>query len=204
MTNQIDIGAVQTVRKLALAAIGLAAIALSALVDSRWEHPIRHGIETVGLFFIVVSIFGRTWCSLYIHGRKNREIVDRGPYSVCRNPLYVFSIIGAAGVGSLSGSLTIGFAAAVLTSLVFFLVVFKEEHLLTATYGDRYRTYQRRVPRFLPNFSLYANSVIADVNFTGILRTFADACVFLAAVPVMETLEYLRTAGVVPTLLTLP
>jgi protein-S-isoprenylcysteine O-methyltransferase Ste14 len=47
--------------------------------------------ETIGLVLIIVSIFGRTWCAIYLSGRENRELVTRGPYSVCRHPMYSFA-----------------------------------------------------------------------------------------------------------------
>ena len=61
-------------------------------------------IEWFGIFAIILCIFGRTWTSLYIGGRKNRALLTKGPYSVVRNPLYVFSILGAAGAGAQLGS----------------------------------------------------------------------------------------------------
>ena len=49
-------------------------------------------IEMAGLVLILVCILGRTWCTLYIGGLKKRELVTAGPYSVVRNPLYVFTL----------------------------------------------------------------------------------------------------------------
>ena len=61
------------------------------------RHPAHHDLHA-----------RPTWSSLYIAGRKGRELVTVGPYSTCRNPLYFFSIVGAAGMGAQSGSLTLG------------------------------------------------------------------------------------------------
>jgi protein-S-isoprenylcysteine O-methyltransferase Ste14 len=38
----------------------------------------------------------RLWCSLYISGYKNSQLITSGPYSLCRNPLYFFSFVGFA------------------------------------------------------------------------------------------------------------
>ena len=50
-------------------------------------------LETGGVILILVCIVGRTWCTLYIGGNKKRELITAGPYSVVRNPLYVFTSI---------------------------------------------------------------------------------------------------------------
>jgi len=52
-----------------------------------------------GILLAGVGALGRLWCSLYIGGRKTHELVSAGPYGWCRNPLYLFSLIGALGVG---------------------------------------------------------------------------------------------------------
>jgi protein-S-isoprenylcysteine O-methyltransferase Ste14 len=48
---------------------------------------------------------GRTWCSLDISGRKKRELVTVGPYALVRNPLYIFTLLEAFGIGAQSGSM---------------------------------------------------------------------------------------------------
>ena len=91
----LDLATVQRIRKLAvlLALVGLVGLASVTQsiggIDGDWhEH-----VESVGLVAMVFSIVGRAWCSLYIGGRKKAEIVDRGPYSLTLNPLYVLSLI---------------------------------------------------------------------------------------------------------------
>ncbi len=56
--------------------------------------------EIWGITAIFVAIAGRAWVLLYIGGRKNSELVTYGPYSITRNPLYVFSLTGITGVAS--------------------------------------------------------------------------------------------------------
>src|SRR5690242_6764250 len=131
----IDLQELQRKRKQVLA-LGIAFWALLLLfTQSRWSSTAPHLhtlIERVGLLLILVCIMGLTWCTLYIGGHKKRELVTSGPYSVVRNPLYVFTTMGAAGIGAQSGSalLTILFAAGSLA--VFYVVARREEAFLAA------------------------------------------------------------------------
>ena len=201
---RVDIGFVQTVRKVALG-VALAIMgALCAFTASRWSDGVHETIEWAGLLLIFICIYGRTWCSLYIGGRKNFEVVALGPYSVSRNPLYVFSIIGAVGVGAQLGALSTAIVFGVLAWIVFLLVAMQEERYLLAEHGERYREYAARVPRFIPRLSLWKNAELIEVRPRAVVTTFLDACFFVAAVPVAEGIEYLQHAGVIPVLLRIP
>ena len=82
--------------------------------DTRWSPAVHETMRWLGAGLIFVCISGRTWCSLYIGGRKNHELVTTGPYSVSRNPLYVFSIIGAIGIGAQFGAVSVAILAGVV------------------------------------------------------------------------------------------
>lgn len=204
MVANREIRTIQTTRKVVISAALCCAALIVMFSSTPWNHSVHHGIESLGMFLIVVCILGRTWCSIYIVGRKNKELIARGPYSICRNPLYGFSIIGAAGIGALAGSLFLAVACAIVTWLIFYFVVLSEEKELASLFGDAYRRYHLRVPRFLPVCSLYANEIESEVRLVAVFRTFADSCVFLLALPLVELLEYLKAARVLPVLVMLP
>lgn len=204
----LDIAAVQALRKTVLYLLGALSIGMLLFGAALWpddgEGNLHEGIELVGLLLIIVAIVGRTWSSLYIAGRKKSEIVALGPYSVCRNPLYVFSFIGAAGAGAQFGSVTAACAAAIITILVFTVVVRKEERYLSDTFGETYLAYKAQVPRFIPDFSLWRNAQTIEIKPHLVVRTFVDACVFLAAVPVAESIEIAQASGILPVLWMVP
>ena len=204
----VDIGAVQRIRKIVLFVLGAGALALLLFGHSLWPDDVLHGmhenIEAIGLGLILLAIAGRTWCSLYIAGRKKETIVDVGPYSVCRNPLYLFSFFGAAGAGAQFGSFAAALAALLATVVVFTIVVRQEERFLAQKFGETYLAYKARVPRFLPNLRLWRHVQTLEVRPFMVMRTFADACVFLAAIPLAEGIEWLQGAQILPTLWTLP
>lgn len=207
-SSPVDIGAVQRVRKIVLFALGATALVVLLFGHSMWPDEVLHGmhenIEAVGLGLILVAIAGRTWCSLYIAGRKKETIVDVGPYSVCRNPLYLFSFIGAAGAGAQFGSFAAALAALIATIVVFAVVVRQEERFLAQKFGETYLAYKARVPRFIPDMRLWRHVPTLEVRPFMVMRTFADACVFLAAIPLAEGIEWLQSVDILPTLWLVP
>jgi protein-S-isoprenylcysteine O-methyltransferase Ste14 len=202
--GSIDIGSVQTIRKIVFL-LGVAILtALFIVGASRWSATVEDAIEWTGRGLIVVCIVGRTWCSLYIGGRKTSRLVTIGPYSVSRNPLYVFSIIGGVGIGAQLGAVSAALLAGVFAWIVHVLVVIQEERLMLASHGDAFRDYAARVPRFLPRLSGWSNAELLEVHPRNVVITFFDACIFLLAIPLAEIFEYLQHTGVIPVLLRLP
>lgn len=204
--SELGLTTIQLIRKAVLLAVIIGSVFLAVFASSRWPDGglVHEGIELTGFCLIALCIAGRTWCSLYIGGLKNKSLIDVGPYSVCRNPLYFFSIVGAAGVGAQVGSAVIGLLAAAVTWGVFYILIFSEERALKAQFGETYREYMARVPRLLPKFSLW-NDVKTLTIRPGIVRaTFVDACVFLISIPLAESFDYLHSTGVVPVLFRMP
>lgn len=201
----VSLSAVQAARKVALAVVLLVGLAGFAVVQGKGLGENTHElVEKVGLALIVVCILGRVWCSLYIGGRKVRDLIDNGPYSLVRNPLYVFSFIGAAGIGAQTGSIVLALACAVVCYIVFAILVRREEAALVKVHGDTYAAYLRSTPRFLPNPRLWWDRETLTVQPVRVMRTFADGLVFLLAIPVAEGLEYLQSIHVLPVLANLP
>jgi len=204
-TAAVQLHPVQIARKFALlATIGLL-IAAFALTRATLLGSLGHDLVLqVGRFLIVLCILGRAWCSLYIGGRKITELVRTGPYSLCRNPLYTLSILGAAGAGAQGGSLVVAVIAGIMTWLVFRLVVAREEATLFDVHGEDYATYVRTTPRFLPNPARWCDSEILEVRPGRVVTTFLDGLLFLAFIPIAGILAKMSEAGLLPVLLYLP
>ncbi len=195
-----DLGRFQARRRRVLAVL-IAAIFLALLFVRSATTPdnaLHEYVEWIGGALILVAILGRTWCTLYIGGRKSAEVVTGGPYSVTRNPLYVFSAIGAIGIGAMTGSIVIAAAFGIMTWLAFLSVILVEERFLERTFGQPYRDYMRRVPRFFPKPWLFHESAELTVRPNLIYRTFTDGLVFILAYPFFEAVEYLQDARILP------
>jgi protein-S-isoprenylcysteine O-methyltransferase Ste14 len=175
--------------------------------DSTWRTQSPGAYELVsrlGTMLILVCVMGRTWCTLYIGGLKKRQLVTLGPYSVVRNPLYLFTIIGTAGIGAQAGSLIMALLLALLVGAVFYAVALREEAFLIATFGSEYAAYAHRVPLFLPRISAWQDAKQLTVSPYLVRRTFTDASLFLFAIPVNDLIDWLQDGGWLPVFLRLP
>jgi protein-S-isoprenylcysteine O-methyltransferase Ste14 len=196
----------QVGRKIVLALGCLLGLSVFIFTDSYWpdDGSVHEAIEWAGMVLIAICVVGRTWCSLYIGNRKNKEVVQDGPYSVVRNPLYVFSIIGGFGVGAQAGGITVALVCGFLTWVVFSWMAQIEEDHMVEKFGSQYLYYMIRVPRLWPHLPLYRSRSSLEVFPAQIARTFWDASIFFVAVPVMELFDYLHGVGNLPTKIWLP
>ena len=204
--SSFSMGSYQTMRRLVLAVLVIVLFAALLFGQSLFppETPVHEAIEMIGVLMIFLGIVGRLWSTLYIGGRKSSEVVSGGPYSMTRNPLYVFSTLAAAGVGAQMGSIlaTIGFG--LLCALAFHVVILREEKYLKETLGAPYEAYMARVPRFIPNLSLYDEGDTGSFRPKLLLNTLLDGLVFLAAMPFFESIDTMQMSGVLPVLFRLP
>jgi protein-S-isoprenylcysteine O-methyltransferase Ste14 len=158
-------------------------------------------VEKIGVGLVLFCVVGRMWSILYIGSKKNQALVATGPYSITRNPLYLFSAIGAMGIGLFVGSLLLALFLGLATWVVLGMTASKEARYLETLFGDEYREYALRTPMFWPRPSLYRDQV-DDVMFSpaALKRTFLDGLVFIAVLPGIEVMESLRDAGYMPIL----
>ena len=164
----------------------------------------HEALETMGVGLLIVCILGRAWCTLYIGGRKANEVVDQGPYSLSRNPLYMFSFIGALGVGLQSGSLAVWLLFLAASIAVFIPVVKGEEAALTTLFGAAFEDYKARVPRFWPSFCLWREAESLSISTRLLYITLRDGLMFALVIPLFEAIDWLQGAGWIAWVLHLP
>lgn len=161
-------------------------------------------LEVSGLFLLTACSVGRLWALIYISGYKTRELITDGPYSIVRNPLYLFSLIGAIGIGLASENLLILAVLLIFYLLYYPLTILAEENTLTGKFGQLYIDYAKRTPRFLPKFSLYKKPGPYQINADTFVRNLADGMWFVWIFILFHFIEMLQEAGVIPVLLKVP
>jgi protein-S-isoprenylcysteine O-methyltransferase Ste14 len=153
---------------------------------------ISTGLFLTGLVLVGIATVGRLWCSLYISGHKNAELITTGPYSLSRNPLYFFSLLGFAGIGFASETFTLGSVLIVAMLIGYPAVIRQEEAALRARFGATFDAYCARVPRFLPMLSGYVEPETYVVNPRLFRRTMFDVVWFIWFVGIVEVVEALH------------
>lgn len=157
-----------------------------------------------GLGLVLIAVLGRCWCMLYLGGHKGSSLISQGPYSISRNPLYLFSLCAVTGMGALSGSLLLGPVLALFVYAVFNNVIDEEQVLLHKVFGQDYQAYCQRVPRLAPRLSLWNSPTELKISLTGLTRTLRDALPYFLIWPVFALAQWLQINGWVPVLLRLP
>lgn len=148
--------------------------------------------EMLGYIGLSAAALGRIWCLLFIAGKKSKVLTTEGPYSMVRNPLYVFSFIGAVGFGLAVENPLLALLIG-LTFIMFYPRVIRgEEAHLKAIHGEEYEAYCRRTPRWIPKLSLYKEPEFIEVRTRQFREGILDAMWFLWAFLLWEILEGLQ------------
>jgi protein-S-isoprenylcysteine O-methyltransferase Ste14 len=183
-----------------LQAAGALIAAAILLTQPLLTGAVHEFVELAGIGLVILCIAGRVWSSLYIGSKKNRELVTAGPYSITRNPLYLFSTVGAVGIGMMFGSLVASVVLGLLAYGVLITTAHREAEDLGKIFGSRYAAYSSETPLFWPKLSLYRDTDEIAFSPKALRRTFIDGLLFLAAFPLIEAVEHLQTDGVLPIL----
>jgi hypothetical protein len=94
------------------------------------------------------------WLRGYAAGyvKKNRELTMTGPYAHTRNPLYLGSMLMAAGFAVALLSWPVALVLAVGFALIYVPVIASEERFLRATFPS-FDEYCGQVPRLIPRLT---------------------------------------------------
>jgi protein-S-isoprenylcysteine O-methyltransferase Ste14 len=157
------------------------AVVLLYLVSDSWipdDTPPHERLEYLGYFFILVCVFGRIYSTVFLAGRKNHQLMTDGPFSVVRNPLYVFSLLGIIGVGLESARISILAPLLIMHIISYNFLVRREETL--------------RVKRFIPSFKHYTQPESIETRPQLLLIAIRDAWIWLLPYPIFELIDWLR------------
>ncbi|MDI6686891.1 MAG: isoprenylcysteine carboxylmethyltransferase family protein [Desulfobacterales bacterium] len=178
-------------------------VVLICVSNSLWEDKapfVPMILFLLGAVMIGIASLGRLWCSVYIAGYKTDYLVTQGPYSMCRNPLYFFSFIGALGVGFASESFLIPLIILIAFAIYYPPVIKSEEAELAKLHKNEFEVYFKKVPKFFPKISCLTEPeeyIIKPVIFK---KHMFSALWFIWLMGILEIIEGLHELNVLPTI----
>jgi protein-S-isoprenylcysteine O-methyltransferase Ste14 len=118
----------------------------------------RRAPEPAAVAWSLVLVLPGLWLRGYAAGyvKKNRELTVTGPYAHTRNPLYLGSMLIAAGFALALLSWPVALVLAIGFAAIYVPVIASEERFLRATFPE-FEAYCRRVPRLIPRLVPKAN-----------------------------------------------
>ncbi len=112
-----------------------------------WRRAPRPAAVAWSLALVVPGLWLRAYAAGYV--KKNRELTVTGPYAHVRNPLYLGSMLIAAGFALALLSWPVALALAVGFTVIYVPVIASEERFLRAAFPG-FDEYCRQVPRLIP------------------------------------------------------
>jgi protein-S-isoprenylcysteine O-methyltransferase Ste14 len=117
------------------------------LVTFAWlSRPSVFSME-VGVPVSIGGLLLRGWAAGHL--AKNQELATSGPFAYVRNPLYLGTLITAAGLVVAAREVWLALLFAAVFALVYLPAIELEEQHLRAIFPD-YAQYAARIQRFLP------------------------------------------------------
>jgi protein-S-isoprenylcysteine O-methyltransferase Ste14 len=191
-------------RLLVSRAFGLSALIFLGLGASYWSSRplLNQSLFSSGVLLAVLGVCGRLWCFSYIAGRKKRVLVTIGPYSLCRHPLYFFSLIGGIGLGLCTETLSAPLLFALAFAAYYPHIIQTEEKFLRNNFQD-YEVYREAVPLFFPKWSNFSDGDL-QINARDFQNEILGAGSFLLLIGVFEFLEAMHRTHLLPTYFLIP
>jgi protein-S-isoprenylcysteine O-methyltransferase Ste14 len=122
-----------------------------------WVRLIMLGLAALSIPFTLwrYRTLGKNWVraldrSKFLQ-RKRETLVTSGPYHYVRNPIYLGAFIFIIALALVGANWLLLLPALALIALIY-KQIGKEEAMLIDRFGDEYREYMKRIPRFIPKF----------------------------------------------------
>ncbi|MGB8261995.1 MAG: isoprenylcysteine carboxylmethyltransferase family protein [Terracidiphilus sp.] len=115
-----------------------------------WRQAPQPRAVAWSLALVLPGLWLRGYASGYV--KKNQELTQTGPYAYTRNPLYLGSVLIAAGFAVALLSWAVAAALTVIFLVIYVPVIAGEERFLRATF-PAFDEYCRRVPRLIPRLT---------------------------------------------------
>lgn len=122
-----------------------------------WLPDIGLRLPRAGAVLIVAGASFLIWAAVQFHrfrttiipAGKPTTLLDKGPYAISRNPIYVADLAITTGIALLVGHIACYAVPLLLFLILRYVYIPAEETKMRTLFGDRFGAYCRRVRRWL-------------------------------------------------------
>jgi protein-S-isoprenylcysteine O-methyltransferase Ste14 len=164
---------------------------------------IEEAKDIIAVLIIVAGLAFRSatigWAYIKRGGLNKQVYADKlvtgGFFGLCRNPLYVGNMLLFSGIFVMNGQPLAMLFGIGFHYLIYASIIAAEEHYLRNRFGAEYAGYCARVPRWIPDFTRYKESIEGmSFSFARAIAkdytTIFNACLAMAAVEMIEHYLY--------------
>ena len=133
------------------------------------------------------------------HSSSGNALIQEGPYSLVRNPMYLGILLIGIGVVLMLFYWWVTFIFLLVFVSRYILLIFKEEKELAKNFPKDYSDYQRRVPRILPSMGLLLEKDISDylpLKLSWLKKEMGSILTVLFITLLLESWEDIRDGGI--------
>lgn len=168
------------------------------------ESGAHEFFDLTGTILVAICALGRLYTSAYLGGFKNDTLITHGPFSVVRNPLYFFSLVGFTGIAFMTNHIVVMVAIPLGFILLYTQLIRREEAHLASIFGQPYEDYRNKVNRLIPDIRQYDVPETIQMHTKFLDKAFKDAIWWFAAFPLVECAEYVQQQGSIHGIFMLP
>jgi len=110
------------------------------------------GLGVVGLAFVLWgrASLGKNWAPSLSGLRADTALITTGAYRLVRHPIYLGAFIFLAALALLAANL-LTLVPTIALLILLYVQLPEEESMLIDRFGEEYREYMKRTPRFMPS-----------------------------------------------------
>jgi protein-S-isoprenylcysteine O-methyltransferase Ste14 len=130
----------------------------------QYEVALALPLRVLGVVAIATGVILHTWTAKILGikatisytelkpetAEKTKSLITSGPFSVVRHPSYWAHTSILAGTFLITGIATVGIITLIDLAITYFVTTDLEDQELTERFGEQYREYKKKVPKFFP------------------------------------------------------
>jgi protein-S-isoprenylcysteine O-methyltransferase Ste14 len=143
--------------------VPLLTVLLGSVLNRLWPFKLEFKLSALARYWIGGTIITAAILGLGLYAvillrrtgqsenpwKPTTEIVNRGPFRFTRNPMYLQMVLACIGFAIILRNMWILLLTPVGACVLHMFAILPEEAYLEGKFGERYKSYKRKVPRWL-------------------------------------------------------